>query len=197
MRMNRLIAAAAALALVGAASTLTVGANTTGAGDTFSVDGVHSSVLFRVTHMDIAPFYGRFNKVEGSFVLDAEGGSSLEITIDVNSVDTNSSNRDEHLKSPDFFNAGQFPVAAFKSTSIKPDGDYYAVTGDLTIRGTTKAVSFTLVPTGEGDRGPRMGYRSGFEASLVIDRLDFGVEYMPEGLGKDVTLIIAVEGVRK
>jgi len=196
MRMTRMFAVASSLALVGAIAAFSTGASTSTAADTFTVDPVHSSILFKINHMGIAPFYGRFNKAEGSFVLDAEGASSLDMTIDVDSVDTHSDDRDKHLKSPDFFNAAQFPVATFKSTEITPDADNYMVTGDLTIRGTTKPVTFTLVPTGEGDTG-RMGYRSGFEAELVIDRLDYGVAFLPDALGADVTLLIAVEGVRK
>lgn len=172
------------------------GATTTAAeGEIFSIDSTHSSILFKVSHLGITPFYGRFNTVKGTFSLD--DGGSIDVIIDVNSVDTNDAKRDKHLKSADFFNAAQFATATFKSTSIEGEGDELEVTGDLTIRGTTKEVTFTLTKTGEGDRGERFGYRAGWEAMIVVNRHDFGVSYMPGGLGDDVTLILAIEGQRQ
>jgi len=172
------------------------GATTTAAEDTtFAIDSMHTSVLFKANHLGIANFYGRFNTVSGTFNLG--DGGSIDVTIDVNSVDSNSADRDKHLKGADFFNASQFPTATFKSTSIVGEGDEFEVTGDLTIRGTTKEIEFALIKTGEGDRGERFGYRAGWETELVINRMDYGISYMPDALGKDVTLILAIEGIRE
>lgn len=169
--------------------------------DGFTTDNGHSTVLFRVKHLGVTNFYGRFNNLSGTFNLDRDNPSNshLSFEIDTASVDTNSEGRDRHLKGPDFFNVAQFPTATFSSTSVSAgdnEGEF-EVTGDLTIRGTTKPVTMTVVHTGEGDRGPRFGYRAGFETSLTISRSDFGVSYLPEGLGDDVKLIVSVQGIRE
>ncbi|MEM1330242.1 MAG: YceI family protein [Planctomycetota bacterium] len=169
--------------------------------ESFETDTGHSAAIFRIKHLGVTNFYGRFNDLSGTFLLDkaSPSDSFLQFEIDVASVDTNSDGRDRHLKGPDFFNAAQFPTATFQSTSISAgsnDGEF-EVTGDLTIRGTTKPVSFTAMHTGEGDRGPRFGYRAGFETAFEISRSDFGINYLPEGLGDEVKLIVSVQGVRK
>lgn len=162
----------------------------------FSVDAGHSGVLFKILHLGVANFYGRFNGIDGTF--DLTEGGSIDITIDANSVDTNSEGRDNHLRSEAFFNVAQFPSATFKSSSIRATGENtFEVTGDLTIRGTTEEISFTATKTGEGDRGPRFGFRTGFETSFTISRSAFGVSYLPEGLGDEVEMIISLEGVRQ
>jgi len=165
----------------------------------YSIDNAHTSVIFKVTHLGVAPFYGRFNKVTGSFAYDAASpaASSLKVEIDAASVFTADKKRDDHLKSADFFNAKQFPAITLTSTAVKPGAKpgTLVVTADLTLRGVTKSVTFEVVKTGEG-KDPWGNERVGFEGSLTLNRLDFGVSYMPEGLGKDVTIIIAVEGVK-
>ena len=163
---------------------------------TFNVDGSHSGVIFRITHLGVAPFYGRFNTMTGSY--DLSDGGSISIDIDVNSVDSNNTGRDRHLKSPDFFNVQQFPTATFRSTSVSSSGEStYTVKGDMTIRGVTQPVEFELTKVGEGDRGANFGYRSGFEARFDISRSDYGITYLPDGLGDTVTLMIFVEGIRQ
>jgi len=167
--------------------------------EAFSVDETHASVLFRVSHLNIAPFYGRFNDISGTFFLDEDNprDSIIDITVRTDSVDTNNQKRDDHLRSPDFFNVKQFPVATFKSTSVRNAGDdAFRVTGDLTINGKTNEITIDVDKTGEGS-DPWGGYRSGFETSFEISRMDYGVSYMPEGLGETVKMIIALEGVRK
>jgi polyisoprenoid-binding protein YceI len=166
---------------------------------TFKVDPVHSTVLFRIMHLNIAPAYGRFADPTGTFVLDSTdmSKSSFDISIDVAKVNTDNTKRDEHLRGPDFFSVQQFPTATFKSTSVKSAGEgKMEVSGELTLRGVTKPVSLTLVKTGEGDRGARFGYRAGLEGTVTIKRSDFGITYMPEGLGDDVQLTIALEGTK-
>lgn len=165
-------------------------------GGAFDVDAGHSGVLFKISHLGVANFYGRFNSISGSY--DLRDGGSMDVTIDVNSVDTNSQGRDDHLRGTDFFHVAQFPEATFKSTSMKPTGeDTFEVTGDLTIRGTTESVTVEVTKTGEGDRGPRFGYRSGMETSVTLSRSAFGVSALPEGLGDEVTLMISLEGIRQ
>src|ERR1700687_5815575 len=91
------------------------------AADEYKVDTAHSSVAFKISHLDLSWIHGRFNDYSGTFTIDPDdaGKSSFEMTIDTKSVDTNNKNRDNHLRSPDFFNAKQFPAITFKSTSVK------------------------------------------------------------------------------
>jgi len=167
---------------------------------TYEVDSSHSSVLFKLMHFGVAPFHGRFNKVAGTFEYDTANvaASQLTVDIDANSIFTADKKRDDHLKSPDFFNAKQFPTITYKSRAVKAGAraGTFVVEGDLTLRGVTKPVTLELVKTGEG-KDPYGGFRVGFEGSFTINRLDFGVSFMPEGLGKDVTITVAVEGVKK
>jgi len=163
----------------------------------YNIDNAHTSVIFKVMHLGIAPFYGRFNKVSGSFTYDAKSpaASTLSVEIDVNSIFTADRKRDDHLKSPDFFNAKQFPTITIKSTKVAGSGDTLKVTADVTVRGITKSLTFDVKKTGEG-KDPWGNERVGFEGSLTIDRMDFGVSYMPDGLGKQVTILFALEGVK-
>src|SRR5437762_14145242 len=113
------------------------------AADTFKVDPVHSFVLFSVQHLGIANTYGRFNDISGIVVFDRDNpsNSSVELSVPVESLDTNNAIRERSLKSPDFFNAKQFPTITFKSTKIEGSGDTLKVSGDLTLRGVTKPLT--------------------------------------------------------
>lgn len=166
----------------------------------YEIDSSHSSVLFKTHHLGIAPFWGRFNKLSGQFEYDASNpaASRLSVGIDVNSIFTADRKRDDHLKGPDFFNAKQFPTITLKSTAVRAGArpGNYTVTADLTVRGVTRSVTVTLEKTGEG-KDPWGGERIGFEGRFTINRLDYGVSYMPDGLGKDVTIVVAVEGIKR
>lgn len=165
----------------------------------YTVDNVHTSVLFKTTHLNVTPFWGRFNKVTGTFAFDAANAaaSKLAIEIDVGSIFTAEKKRDDHLKSPDFFNAKQFPTITFASTAVKAGSKAgsYLVTGDLTIRGIKKSITVEFNKTGEG-KDPWGGERIGFEGQFTVNRLDYGVSYMPDALGKDVTIVVTVEGIK-
>jgi polyisoprenoid-binding protein YceI len=165
----------------------------------FSVDNVHSTALFRVRHNNVSFFYGRFNTIKGTFTIDPAKpeASMFDIAIDLESVDSNNRNRDEHLRGNDFFAASEFPTATFKSTSVKSAGEnVMEVTGNLTIRGTTKPVTVRIEHTGTG-AGRRGGTVQGFEASFTIKRSDFGVSYqVGPGLSDEVNLILGIQGRR-
>ncbi|MFU8828107.1 MAG: YceI family protein [Phycisphaerales bacterium] len=169
------------------------------AGDDFVVDAVHSSVVFRIKHMDISHVFGRFNDPEGSFNIDAENPEKTMIDVRVRTanVDTANSSRDNHLRSPDFFNANQFPNLTFKSTSARAhtDGTIH-VTGDLTYRGVTKSITLPVTKTGEGDT--RQGYKQGFITEFTIKRSDFGDTWGIDNgaLADQVTLIVSLQGKR-
>ncbi|HPF15800.1 MAG TPA: YceI family protein, partial [Planctomycetota bacterium] len=167
---------------------------------TYAIDNVHSTVLFRAKHMDVSYSYGRFNELSGQFVLSPEEGkSSLQIKVVANSVDTNSKKRDDHLRSPDFFNVKQFPEIRFESTKFeKKDDTTYAVTGKLSFHGETKEVTVDMDFTGARDGGPQMGFRGGLETQLEIKRRDYGMDTYPDDMiSNDIRLTIALEGVRK
>ena len=163
----------------------------------YAADSVHSSVIFQTTHAGVTNFYGRFNKLSGGFSL-AENpvDSTFEFTIDTASVDTANGNRDNHLRGPDFFNAEQFPTATFKSTGITAAADGpHTLKGDLFLNGVTKPIEAELTLTGTGEfRGKPV---AGFEAIFTINRSDFGITYGIPGIGDEVTVTVAVEGVKQ
>ena len=161
----------------------------------FTLDPVHSSVVFRIEHNGVSNFYGTFNDVSGTYTLG--DAPSLNIAIKTESVNSRNGGRDRHLKSPDFFNAAEFPSIVFKSTKVEGSGDKLKVTGDLTMHGVTKPVTADLKvwPAKE----TRQGLRSGFETTFTIMRSDFGMNtYIAEGgLGDEVTVMFGAEGEAK
>jgi len=165
---------------------------------TYDVDGTHSSVIFSIMHQDVSPAYGRFNNMSGMFeVGDSLESSFVKIEIDAASVDTNNEDRDKHLRSPDFFNAKQFPKISFESTSIvNRSGTAYTVKGDLTCHGVTKPVTITMKFIGSGDKG-RSGYLAGFSGEFSFDRREFGITTYPDALGADVHVLLGIEAKRK
>ncbi len=169
------------------------------AAETYDIDKSHSFLLFRVKHLAVSYAHGRFNDFSGTFVVDDADPkkSTVEIEVKTESVDTGDAKRDQHLRSPDFFNAKQFRTMTFKSTSVKPaGGDKYEVTGDLALKGVTKPITVTLERVGSG-KDPWGGYRTGFEGRFTLKRSDFGVDYMPDLLGDEIVVTVAIEGVRK
>lgn len=160
---------------------------------TLAIDTVHSTVLFRCMHLNTSWAYGRFDSFSGTIVLDGDK-SAVSIEIDTKSVNTANGQRDDHLRGPDFFDVKQFPKAVFKSNKVAPAGESkYKVDGELSFHGVTKPVSFEVEKTGSVD-DPKFGKKTGFFAKLVIKRSDYGVSYMPGGLGEEVELTIALEG---
>jgi len=161
---------------------------------TFQVDSGHSSVLFNVKHMEVSHFYGRFNRVEGEIVYDEAKpeSSSVKIEIPANSIDTNSEKRDQHLLSPDFLDAKQFPRLKFTSTKVERDGALWKVTGDLAFHGTQQEVTFDMEVTGEGEaRGG--GKLMGFLATFEIDRTEWGMEYSVGPISKEIEITVSLE----
>lgn len=167
------------------------------AATTYEVDPVHSSIVFRVLHQDTAYVYGRFNEFQGTLSLDTEAPekSSVEIEINLISVDTNNRGRDDHLRGPDFFDSKQFPSARFASKEVKSLGeDRYSIAGELTLRGKTLPVSLEVEKTGESTH--RSGKAMiGFHGELDVDRMAYGVAYGPEGLGHTVKVLISLEAI--
>ena len=169
------------------------------AADTYKLDSVHSTFMFKVKHLGASYSYGRFNESSGTFTLDAENPANnrIEVEVKTDSIDTANDARDKHLRSPDFFNTAEFPTMTFTSTSFKKvDDTHFEVTGDFTLHGITKSVttSAELVGIGKGRNGE---VRAGLEAIFTIDRTEFGMDSMPGPVGTDVELTVSVEGVRE
>lgn len=168
------------------------------AADTYKIDPEHGTVIYRVSHFNLGNAYGRFNKPTGTVVLDPADPTKSSFTFEVktDNIDTANEKRDQHLKSPDFFNAKQFPTITFKSTAVKSAGDNkFEVTGDLTLHGVTKSITVPIIKTGEADT-KMMGYRTGWEATADIKRSDFGMQGMIGPVGDDVHLVISFEAVK-
>lgn len=193
----RQIFSAAVMTLATGLSLLT-GAAPAVAADAYTFDPVHSSVSFKARHLDISWIHGRFNEVSGSFSLDRENPakSTFELSIKADSVDTGNVKRDEHLRQPDYFDTKQFPTIDFKSTSVKVVKGGYEVTGDFTMHGMTKKVTFAV----EGGKEIEfMGTkRVGFSTELKLKRSDFGFDKSAIGpIGDEALVIIDFEGTRK
>ena len=147
---------------------------------TWTVDKAHSKVGFGVTHLMLSEVEGNFKTFDAKITSSKPDLSDavIELTADVNSINTENERRDGHLKGPDFFDAAKFPTLTFKSTSFKKvDGKKYNVTGDLTMHGVTKPVTLVAVLSGpvtmENPRGKQE--KAGLKISGTIKRSDFGV----------------------
>jgi polyisoprenoid-binding protein YceI len=164
------------------------------AADTYNLDNAHCSIIFRIEHMGTSFVYGRFNTVAGNFIWDDKDPSaiSFNVTVQTDSVDTHQPQRDNHLRSPTFFSAKEFPTITFKSKSVKKTGDKtYDVTGDMTLHGVTKEITVPMTMVGAADT--QMGQRAGWDTSFKINKADYGIKGMA-GIGDEVTLMIGLEG---
>jgi polyisoprenoid-binding protein YceI len=143
---------------------------------TWKVDPVHSSVEFHVKHLGIATVKGQFKTFEGTLEID-DSGARASGTVDVASVDTREPQRDDHLRSADFFEVDQFPQIAFQSTAIRPlDDEEFEIDADLTIHGVTRSVTLKAVFEG-AETDPQGNDRVGVSATTQINRGDFGMKF--------------------
>lgn len=176
-------------------------ATTTQAQTKWTVDNAHSKVGFSVSHMVITDVTGSFNTYEGKMVSknDDFSDAQIDLTIDVNSINTDNEKRDGHLKSPDFFDAAKYPKITFKSKSFKKlDGNKYKLVGDLTIKGITKEVALDVKYNGTV-KDPWGNTKAGFKLTGEINRFDYGLKWntlLETGgavVGETVTLTCNVE----
>ncbi|MDO5029885.1 MAG: YceI family protein [Corynebacterium sp.] len=145
----------------------------------YVLDTQHSTIGFTVRHAMITKVHGQFDEFESTIAFDADKpeNSTAKAAIQANSINTNNEERDNHLRSKDFFGAGENPTIEFTSTAIELVGEEKAtVTGDLTINGTTKSVTLDVDIFGSAE-DPWGQTRVGFEAATKIDRNDFGIDY--------------------
>jgi polyisoprenoid-binding protein YceI len=161
--------------------------------------GAHAFVQFRIPHLGYSWLYGRFNQFEGGFSFDPENpsNSSVEVTIQTASVDSNHERRDNHLRGEDFLQVERFPDAHFRSTAFTPKGDdQYTLVGELTLMGQTREVEIDVEHFGAGE-DPWGGFRRGFTGRTALTLADFGIDY---DLGPDsrvVEMILDIEGIRQ
>jgi polyisoprenoid-binding protein YceI len=165
--------------------------------DNYQIDPMHTAVTFKVSHLGLSWVHGRFNKVSGNFSIDADAAkTSFALNIEPDSIDTGIAKRDDHLKSPDFFDVKQFPQFTFKTTAVKSIRDGFEVTGDLTLHGKTKSISFPLLGGREAEF-PKGVKRTGYSTELVIKRSEFGMDKMQEAIGDEVRIAISFEGTKR
>lgn len=171
--------------------------------DTYEIDakGAHASINFAVKHLGYSWLTGRFDTFSGEFTYDPTKpeASTINVTIDTTSVNSNHAERDKHLRSPDFLNVEKFPKATFVSKQIKVDGDdknEFDIIGDLTLNGVTKSITIEVDKVGEG-KDPWGGYRAGFEGETEINMKDFNIKMDLGPASQTVKLELHVEGIKK
>jgi polyisoprenoid-binding protein YceI len=177
----------------------------TASAGTWDIDPAHSTIEFSVKHMMVSTVKGQFEKVKGAIELDDKDvtKSTVEVTIDVASVNTHEPKRDGHLKSPDFFDVAKFPTATFKSTKVQKAGKKLKVTGDLTLHGVTKPVVLEVEGPSPATKTPFGTTVRGVHATGKIDRKDFEIGWnkvLDNGgvlVGNEVTLEFNAELTEK
>lgn len=167
----------------------------------WTIDRVHSEVSFVVRHMMVSKVRGRFDTFSGTVTTAADPlDSSVTATVDLASVNTGEPNRDNHIRSADFFHVEQHPTMTFQSTGVRRDGEEFLLDGDLTLHGNTRPVTFRLEVNGFGPDAYG-GTRAGFSATTEINRSDWGVSYngpIPGGgtlLSEKITVNLEIEAV--
>jgi polyisoprenoid-binding protein YceI len=169
---------------------------------TWAIDPVHSSIEFSVRHLMVSKVRGRFDTFGGAIVVAEDGTPSVTAEIAVGSIDSGNEQRDAHIKSADFFDAEKYPTATFTSTGMRANGDSYLVDGDFTLKGVTKPITLELEFNGTN---PGMGHGevAGFEASVVLNRKDFGITIdMPletggTVVGDKITITLEIEALKQ
>ncbi|HUK84201.1 MAG TPA: YceI family protein [Verrucomicrobiae bacterium] len=175
------------------------------AADTYQIDPAHTSVGFTVSHLVISEVSGRFNDVAGSVTYDPDkkAVTGAEATIQAKSIDTKIAKRDDHLRSPDFFDVEKYPTITFEATKVETDGGKTIMVGKFTMHGVTKEIRlpFTLKGPIKNPMGP--GTRLGVSAETTLDRKDYGLTWnkaLETGgvmVGEDVKISISAEAVKK
>ena len=171
------------------------------AAKTYNIDATHSAVIFRAKHMGVAYNYGRFNEFSGAITVNEAdlSKSKVELEVKTASVDTANKKRDQHLRSPDFFNAKQFPIITFKSTKVSAKAgqeNMLEVTGDFQLHGVKKSITVDVEITGKG-KSPQGGELIGFETTFAIKRSEFGMTYGMQGVSDDLRITVSIEAAHK
>lgn len=167
------------------------------AADTYTIDAVHSEVGFRIRHL-VSKTPGRFTRFQGTIRVEEKrlSDSSVDVVIEVASVNTDNEARDKHLRTPEFFDAAKFPTITFKSVAVKELGKgRLEVAGDLTMHGVTRQITIPvgILGTMKGAKGETRG---GFEGAVTLNRNDFGITKYPGMLGDNVEITLNIEAVK-
>jgi polyisoprenoid-binding protein YceI len=185
-----------------AASVASLAAVTAEAADKFVIDPVHTNILFIANHLGYSRMIGQFQEFAGEFTFDDQAveNSAVNVTIQTASVDTDEQARDDHLRSPDFFNAAEFPEMTFASTTVERTGDKTGrITGDLTLLGVTKPVTLDVTFNQKAPH-PLPQYSgvevAGFSATTTIKRSEFGMSTFVPAIGDEIEIILEVEGTQ-
>ena len=165
---------------------------------TWTIDKNHSKVGFSVAHMGVSEVEGKFNEFDGTIVSKSDdfNGAQVQFTSKTTSIDTDNERRDNHLRSPDFFDAEKFPETKFNGTLVK-EGGKYKLKGDFTLHGVTKPVEFDVTYGGTVNHGK--GVKAGFKLTGKINRQDYGLTWankVPTGelvVVDEVQLVVKVE----
>ena len=169
---------------------------------TWAIDPVHSSIGFSVRHLMVSKVRGTFPNFSGAIVVGEDGTPSVTAEIAVDSVKTNNEQRDAHVKSADFFEVEKYPTATFRSTGVRADGNHYLLDGDFTLKGVTRPVTLDLEFNGVNP-GMGRGEVAGFEASVVLNRKDFGIDIdMPletggTVVGDKISVTLEIEALKQ
>jgi polyisoprenoid-binding protein YceI len=170
---------------------------------TWTIDPIHSEVGFAVRHMMVSKVRGKFKKFSGELVTGENPlDSSVTAEIDLASIETGAEQRDDHIRSADFFEVETYPTMTYRSTGVRADGDDYVVDGELSLKGVTKQVPLKLELNGFGP-DPFGGTRAGFTATAEINRREFNVNFsapMQNGgavVADKITIQLEIEAVLK
>ena len=186
--------------IIGAALALTLSSAAFSA-ETYQIDkkGMHAAIQFKIKHLGYSWLIGRFNDFDGTIVYDEKSptASSVNVTIQTASVDSNHAERDKHLRGDDFLNVSKFPTATFKSNKVvnKSKGNVDII-GTLTLNGVSKSVTIDASEIGAGS-DPWGGFRRGFEGTAEIALKDFNINFNLGPASEKVLLELYVEGIRK
>ena len=169
---------------------------------TWAIDSVHSSISFAVRHLMVSKVRGNFGSFSGAITVAEDGTPSVTAEIDITSLNTGNEQRDAHVLAADFFDAEKYPTATFTATGVESSGDDYLLNGDFTLKGVTKPITLSLTFNGVN---PGMGHGevAGFEASVVLNRKDFGIDFnapLETGgtvVGDKVTITLEIEALKQ
>ena len=162
----------------------------------YNLDPNHTQVEFSWSHFGFSHITGRFDKVEGNFQFDPVDPtrSSIDVSIPITSIDTGVGALDEHLQSPDFFDAAQFPVATFKSDKVERGaGNALKVSGALTIHGVSRPAVLDVTVNKVGEHPMAGRAAAGFDAKTTIKRSDFGISKFVPNVSDEITIAISTE----
>jgi polyisoprenoid-binding protein YceI len=165
---------------MGLAASALLGLGMVATGDDYTIDTAHSGVVFKISHSDLDWVFGRFNDFSGEFTIDSSDPSKSSFTMTIK---------------PDIFNTKQFPKMSFTSTSVKPIEGGFEVTGDFTLHGQTKPVTFNL--KGGKTVATKGGQRTGYTAEFPLNRSEFGLTKGSPMLGEEVWVTVSFQGVKK